>query len=1161
MWFWVGTSGTPVRKEVTDVSKQDFYSADHLLALLDSLLSFQTIDSKNRDLAIEVLRQIAEVLVWGEQHNRGYFDIFCEQNVLSYFVKLAEQPAVPNAVKVQLLQTLSIIVQSINKETAVYYMFSNNYINTLLSTKFDFEDEEVASWYVSFIKSLSLLVNQATLKLFLNERAKHFPIYSEAVKFFIAKDSMIRTHCRNVTLSIFRIDDPALRAFLLARPIFFAHVACYLKELLDTQFSRLQTCGGTDLHLVIRDVICETEEMLYYIQDIFSLNVDAFSELLASRLLTFCYFPLIGLLKLPPGGDDDFAHGGDDVSADGFTHKSEGSEASSNVSSNGAESQSVASPRSSTEVAASENTDKRREQGWIWGWGSSEDFQDASSGGEAQDQKPTSFSSRAGDLSRCWRARAAQAMSGTFYEAREEIKASSESSDAVAGSSSAAPSVSTTRQPQTAGCDQQRRLIFFFLIQTFNCIQSEKLIRPIVVALLFQRLPRSLYDLLLARAPAVPSAYNRLRRPSQCAGNIERFLPAEEPSVGHQVERTDSRPFEHAEPSSRQRLIEDTKEESLSRTTTQQERQAADFSALERIQILKSSMDALHSLGVFKELDQSTGQRSSVVFQQHEETPRKASTGARRSGESHSFSDMGDSNEDCDNPFRHYLLSLLDGGQLAEAEDDSCLLLLSLLLHSVLRHPSVTEPGRRTTVCMPTCGLRAQHVFSSSLRTCVEPARSALDPTATQQRKSQDCDSTWEAADTLGSGGTIVSNHGLVLVGAPITLGDSALHSKAAPPSGVCSFIGSGNLSWSFTAQVLAAIQTHLVNPFLRPITVRVAISLIATLLADHVLKVQSVNYRLWCTRALVERVLQLRRSAAVATKLCLSALSDGHTIDVFWDEWETHRFGALDDLSLCRDARILDFPNGSRAGKNSTALPPYLLVAVTDQEVERRSVQLFLLFRRLHRDLSKILHSVKIRSDDVVGVAHEASSLLAGESPEPNPFESEDDAEQIAQTVEGLPLEGRNIIRCTVETSSGPAIRYCVQDDKRLLLVSPSSTRPGVADIKTSHPLRNVECRLKKNGSRSLQLFVLDVTPPADGPLTSSLSSAAEKPPTMQVSLTAPPLNGEAAKERPALWEIRLQFADVVRCNTVFRILQHARARVRKTLASHIDALLEETC
>lgn len=86
-----------------------------------------------------MLRQIAEVLVWGEQHNRGYFDLFCEQNVLSYFVRLAEQQGVPNAVKVQLLQTLSIIVQSINKETAVCkYSFKSPKRATRL----------VAEWYL-----------------------------------------------------------------------------------------------------------------------------------------------------------------------------------------------------------------------------------------------------------------------------------------------------------------------------------------------------------------------------------------------------------------------------------------------------------------------------------------------------------------------------------------------------------------------------------------------------------------------------------------------------------------------------------------------------------------------------------------------------------------------------------------------------------------------------------------------------------------------------------------------------------------------------------------------------------------------------------------------------------------------------------------------------
>lgn len=37
------------------------------------------------------------------------------------------------------------------------------------------------------------------------------------------------------------------------------------------------------------------------------------------------------------------------------------------------------------------------------------------------------------------------------------------------------------------------------------------------------------------------------------------------------------------------------------------------------------------------------------------------------------------------------------------------------------------------------------------------------------------------------------------------------------------------------------------------------------------------------------------------------------------------------------------------------------------------------------------------------------------------------------------------------------------------------------------------------------------------------------------RVSLTAPPLKEGYRMERPALWEIRLHFADALRCSTVF--------------------------
>lgn len=60
--------------------------------------------------------------------------------------------------------------------------------------------------------------------------------------------------------------------------------------------------------------------------------------------------------------------------------------------------------------------------------------------------------------------------------------------------------------------------------------------------------------------------------------------------------------------------------------------------------------------------------------------------------------------------------------------------------------------------------------------------------------------------------------------------------------------------------------------------------------------------------------------------------------------------------------------------------------------------MQVFLVLRRLHRDLSTILNSIRTRPDDADAVACEASSILYGMSSEPNPFESEDNGDQVLQ-------------------------------------------------------------------------------------------------------------------------------------------------------------------
>lgn len=48
-------------------------------------------------------------------------------------------------------------------------MLSNNHVNEVITHKFDFSDEEVLAYYISFLKTLSLKLNVHTIHFFYNE--------------------------------------------------------------------------------------------------------------------------------------------------------------------------------------------------------------------------------------------------------------------------------------------------------------------------------------------------------------------------------------------------------------------------------------------------------------------------------------------------------------------------------------------------------------------------------------------------------------------------------------------------------------------------------------------------------------------------------------------------------------------------------------------------------------------------------------------------------------------------------------------------------------------------------------------------------------------------------------------------------------------------------
>ena len=133
--------------------------------------------------------------------------------MLNYFLQIMRQPA-GGFVCTQLLQTLNILFENIRHETSLYYLLSNNHVNAIIQHKFDFDDEEVMAYFISFLKTLSLKLNNHTVHFFFNEQTVEFPLYTDAIKFFNHSEKMVRIAVRTLTLNVFRVREPSMLKFI-----------------------------------------------------------------------------------------------------------------------------------------------------------------------------------------------------------------------------------------------------------------------------------------------------------------------------------------------------------------------------------------------------------------------------------------------------------------------------------------------------------------------------------------------------------------------------------------------------------------------------------------------------------------------------------------------------------------------------------------------------------------------------------------------------------------------------------------------------------------------------------------------------------------------------------------------------------------------------------
>lgn len=138
-------------------------------------------------------------------------------------------------------------------------------MNKLIEFDFNFYDEELVDIYVSFIKSLALLLNSNSIQFFYNQKMKHFPLLIMAQKFANHPETMVKNAVRIINLTVFKINDPKLNSDILADVPFclnFVHLACLMRDKVCNGIDKSYACQNYIQHLSLSELPTEASTVI-----------------------------------------------------------------------------------------------------------------------------------------------------------------------------------------------------------------------------------------------------------------------------------------------------------------------------------------------------------------------------------------------------------------------------------------------------------------------------------------------------------------------------------------------------------------------------------------------------------------------------------------------------------------------------------------------------------------------------------------------------------------------------------------------------------------------------------------------------------------------------------------------------------------------------------
>ena len=261
---------------------------------------------KYKDDLKDIIQLIIDYLIYGDtKGDQSFFETFCELDFMSEFIKASKCKNIE--ILLQIIKSMSALILTINNKNSLYFIFSKNFINKLI-TNDDIRNsnEDFLSFYINFLKSLSMKIDSTTIQLFYQKEKQCFPLLENAMMFYNNDDSMIRNVIKNIFLKFAKLskDYTPLKNYLMNLPLikYFCYFACRLTDMtmqlnyfagynfFYTYNNFKNYIFNYDRFKIYHDDLIDE---ILYIQDLLSIHDEQISSILLNSLLYYYICPLL----------------------------------------------------------------------------------------------------------------------------------------------------------------------------------------------------------------------------------------------------------------------------------------------------------------------------------------------------------------------------------------------------------------------------------------------------------------------------------------------------------------------------------------------------------------------------------------------------------------------------------------------------------------------------------------------------------------------------------------------------------------------------------------------------------------------------------------------------------------------------------------------------